>query len=481
MFISYAQNFEDVILWRALKHIHNGFYVDIGAQDPVIDSVSRGFYENGWRGVSVEPTPSYWEKLRQNRPDELVVQAAVGESADIIKFYSFPATGLSTANADVAQQHKDNGFVCEELTVKTISLASILDGFQDRPIHWMKIDVEGMEGSVLRSWAGSKVRPWILVVEATQPQSQILSYDEWDDIILDNGYSFVYFDGLNRFYVSEHHQDLAGKFGPGANVFDEFKLHQSSSYIDNAALFQEKARANDLFEKNSKQSKLIDELQNQIISTAVSNNYLAELLHNKEAEIKSLSAKINYLLAEKASMSELIEKTLHENILFRETLEKIKRDEVYNLKTIDNILADLEGERLARKNAEALNSSLLASSSWKITKPLRSIVVAIRWFRRGVTAWLTLKSGSRPRRIGSAIITHAILWLKLRPAIAYRLLKIVKRIPWLEQRLISAVHRRGIGRSIKVQEIEGDIQWYTDVHPDVQSKWVKLLKRSGEI
>ena len=30
-FISYAQNFEDVMLWRALKHISEGFYIDIGA------------------------------------------------------------------------------------------------------------------------------------------------------------------------------------------------------------------------------------------------------------------------------------------------------------------------------------------------------------------------------------------------------------------------------------------------------------------
>ncbi len=37
MFISHAQNFEDVILWRALKHVQNGFYIDVGAQDPVIE------------------------------------------------------------------------------------------------------------------------------------------------------------------------------------------------------------------------------------------------------------------------------------------------------------------------------------------------------------------------------------------------------------------------------------------------------------
>jgi hypothetical protein len=32
--ISYAQNFEDVLLLRALKNVHEGFYIDLSAQDP---------------------------------------------------------------------------------------------------------------------------------------------------------------------------------------------------------------------------------------------------------------------------------------------------------------------------------------------------------------------------------------------------------------------------------------------------------------
>lgn len=34
-FDSYAQNFEDVILRRALKDVDKGSYVNVGAQDPV--------------------------------------------------------------------------------------------------------------------------------------------------------------------------------------------------------------------------------------------------------------------------------------------------------------------------------------------------------------------------------------------------------------------------------------------------------------
>ena len=42
-FISYAQNFEDVMLRRVLKHVENGFYIDVGAQDPSADSVTKLF------------------------------------------------------------------------------------------------------------------------------------------------------------------------------------------------------------------------------------------------------------------------------------------------------------------------------------------------------------------------------------------------------------------------------------------------------
>ena len=42
--VSYAQNFEDVILLRALRQVERGFYIDIGAQDPVHYSVTKMFY-----------------------------------------------------------------------------------------------------------------------------------------------------------------------------------------------------------------------------------------------------------------------------------------------------------------------------------------------------------------------------------------------------------------------------------------------------
>ena len=42
-FVSHAQNFEDVMLWRALGDVKQGFYVDVGAADPVDMSVTKAF------------------------------------------------------------------------------------------------------------------------------------------------------------------------------------------------------------------------------------------------------------------------------------------------------------------------------------------------------------------------------------------------------------------------------------------------------
>ena len=61
-FVSHAQNYEDVMLWRALRQVADGFFIDIGAQSADLDSVTRAFSERGWRGLNVEPHSFYFEQ-----------------------------------------------------------------------------------------------------------------------------------------------------------------------------------------------------------------------------------------------------------------------------------------------------------------------------------------------------------------------------------------------------------------------------------
>ncbi len=235
-FVSHAQNFEDVLLWRALKDIEKGRYLDVGAHDPVVDSVSLGFYDAGWRGIHVEPTPGSAERLRKARPDEKVIEAAVSTAQGPIPFYEVVGTGLSTGDSDIAQKHGQRGFECRETIVSCVTLENLL-ALEEEDFHWLKIDVEGMEADVLRSWGDSECRPWVLVVESTLPSTEEPSQHLWMDELLKRDYSEVYFDGLNRHFLHSAHSDLAERFAAPPNVFDAFRV--SPSHFSTRAMVEE--------------------------------------------------------------------------------------------------------------------------------------------------------------------------------------------------------------------------------------------------
>ncbi|MCW2391905.1 FkbM family methyltransferase [Sphingobium sp. B1D7B] len=225
MMKSYAQNFEDVLLWRALREVPHGFYVDLGAQHPVLDSVSCWFYQQGWRGVHVEPVPFYAELLRQHRPDEDVIESVISDEAGDHVIYVFPDTGLSTMSIQIAETHKAQlKREWEERVVSSITLADLFAANGNREVHWLKVDVEGHERAALSSWGNNAVRPWIVLVEATFPNSQIETHDEWETLLTSRGYRFVYADGLNRYYLHERHEDLRDRFRYPPNYFDQFSL-----------------------------------------------------------------------------------------------------------------------------------------------------------------------------------------------------------------------------------------------------------------
>jgi FkbM family methyltransferase len=219
---SYAQNFEDVMLWRALGHIENGFYIDIGAQHPITDSVSKAFYERGWRGIHVEPVKKYADLLRQDRPDEVVIEAAVSDSHGFSTLYDFPETGLSTLAPQVAEMHHGSGCQSERRTIPTVTLDDVFSFAGTRDIHWLKIDVEGHEHEVLRGWKTSMARPWIVCVEGTVPNSTTVAKGGWEPLLFAKGYNYTYFDGLNHFYTASSRPDLSTILSVPPNVFDGF-------------------------------------------------------------------------------------------------------------------------------------------------------------------------------------------------------------------------------------------------------------------
>ncbi|NBN62728.1 FkbM family methyltransferase [Microvirga tunisiensis] len=221
-FEAFSQNLEDVLLWRVLRDVGAGFYIDVGAAHPVQDSVSLGFYRQGWRGFHVEPLPEMAAALRAARPGDRVFEAALSTRPGTVTFHRIDGTsGLSTGRADVAAAHSAAGHASETLTVPALSLAEVLDAAPGE-VHWLKIDVEGMEQEVLESWGSSPVRPWVVAIETTVHSEAAVTENEVERQLGALGYRAMQFDGLNRFFLHQDHADRAGRFGLAANVFDDF-------------------------------------------------------------------------------------------------------------------------------------------------------------------------------------------------------------------------------------------------------------------
>ncbi len=203
--VSYAQNAEDIVLWRALGHVRDGRYVDIGANSPDDDSVTKVFYDRGWSGLDVEPMPAFAEQLRAKRPRDIVVEAVVSQQdGGEVVLHEFAGTGLSTLREDLVPASVERGLHVEDRPVATRRLSSLVDEhLRDQDVHFCKIDVEGAEAEVLASIDFTHWRPWVLVVEATRPNSTEQSHGEWEPSLLAAGYRATLFDGLSRFYVSE--------------------------------------------------------------------------------------------------------------------------------------------------------------------------------------------------------------------------------------------------------------------------------------
>lgn len=235
-FLSFAQNGEDVVLDRALKNIERGFYVEVGANHPKYDSVSRTFYNRGWSGIAIEPNPQFAKVYRIERPRDAILEAAVTDSAETeITLHMFDGTGLSTLVDSVSSDHVSEGFHVQDVTVPTIRLdRAIAENCPEgTDIQFLLIDTEGAELQVLRSIDLTAIRPWILIVEATAPGSTTSTSAAWEDLVLAADYRFCLFDGLSRFYVAaEKEAEFGALLSYPACVFDDYITIREQEVVD---------------------------------------------------------------------------------------------------------------------------------------------------------------------------------------------------------------------------------------------------------
>ncbi|WP_214468391.1 FkbM family methyltransferase [Microbacterium flavescens] len=238
-FVSYGQNHEDVVLWRAMGGVVAGRYVEVGANHPTDDSITRAFYDRGWSGLTVEPVPTFASLHRAERPRDRQIEAAVTDAdAEQVTLHVFPGTGLSTLVDDIGVLHVDDGKDAEDLAVQTARLDALLEatGWAHDDIQFLVVDVEGAEARVLATIDLTIWRPWVLVIEATLPNSTESTAGEWEPAVLAADYEFCLFDGVSRFYVAKEHIDLKPALSYPACALDGFRANREQVLADELAV-----------------------------------------------------------------------------------------------------------------------------------------------------------------------------------------------------------------------------------------------------
>ncbi|WP_019877483.1 FkbM family methyltransferase [Sporichthya polymorpha] len=199
--ISYAQNGEDILLAAFFHGVSAGRYVDLGANDPFIDSVTKRFYDLGWRGVNIEPIRRHHEALTKDRPNDVNLCVGVSNAPGRVQFREYLGDGLSTFSPQMVDQRAgEPGEVTSnywDYEVEVRTLRDVLAEADLPQINFMKVDVEGLEYEALEGNDWDRFRPEVICIEANHV------FRDWRTLLREARYQLEFFDGLNEYWVAE--------------------------------------------------------------------------------------------------------------------------------------------------------------------------------------------------------------------------------------------------------------------------------------
>ena len=325
--LTYAQNFEDVMLERLFREVEEGFYVDIGAWDPTIHSVTRHFYDRGWRGVNIDPIAARIATFAAERPRDINLAVAIGPRPGTMTFFEcVEESYLSTLDAQVAGEMRERGLTVREHAVPVVTIAQIFEEHCPAVVDFLKIDVEGFEGELLRDLDLRRFRPRALVVEATRPAMAPSSWDDleaigtwdaWEPRVLASGYVFAHFDGLNRFYLREEDAHLASRLRLPPTVFDEMEPAAAHAVKTERLAVQEDRSAKDMvIDRLAAELAAIDHdrrLKQEIVDRLIAENDAIESDRNaKQAVVDRLIGEVEAIRDDRDAKQVVVDKLVAE-------------------------------------------------------------------------------------------------------------------------------------------------------------------------
>ena len=160
---SYAQCGEDMIL-DVIIGKPRGFYLDIGANNPIEQSNTMYFYKKGWHGINIDATPGSMASFERLRKRDVNLEIAISNEEKEMIFYLFEPSFYNSFEKRFSELYKDK--LIGQKRIKTTKLSKVLDQYLNNDeIDFFSVDAEGYDFDILKSNDWQKYRPKIVVIE----------------------------------------------------------------------------------------------------------------------------------------------------------------------------------------------------------------------------------------------------------------------------------------------------------------------------
>ena len=166
--LHWSQEGEDILLKRIFNNKKNGFYIDVGAHHSQRFSNTYKLYnENNWNGINIDPNLNSYQNLQKNRKRDINICCGISNKEEILKFYLFQESAISTFSVKKKNQLKNNFKFKVVKKVPCKRLDFFLDKYieSSRTIDLLTIDAEGYDLKVLQSNNWKKYIPTYIIIE----------------------------------------------------------------------------------------------------------------------------------------------------------------------------------------------------------------------------------------------------------------------------------------------------------------------------
>ncbi|MEA3341183.1 MAG: FkbM family methyltransferase, partial [Chloroflexota bacterium] len=173
--------------------------MDVGANDPDILSNTKLFYNKGWHGINIEPTPHLYTKLCTKRDRDINLGVGVGPKPGLMTFYRMSADILSSFNKEAAIKGGElyGATLVSEDPTQVLKLADIIeDNLQGTEIDFLSVDAEGYDLAVLKSNDWFRYQPSVIIVEINVEGNEIIAF------LQQHNYTLIFDNGTNGIFVS---------------------------------------------------------------------------------------------------------------------------------------------------------------------------------------------------------------------------------------------------------------------------------------